>query len=129
MAKGASRYVGSASMLKNLARLREQFPDHFAAALRKEAEIEATECKKRCPVQTGALRASIHVEGPTRDGRKIQARVVAGGPSLGYALTVHEDLDAYHKNGEAKFIERPLKEAAPHMGERIAKDLRTEGRL
>lgn len=126
--KSATHFTGGTAMLKKLQQLRAQFPDHFAAALRQEAEIEATECKKRCPVKSGALRASIHVEGPVRDGRKIQCRVVAGGPSLDYALTVHEDLDAIHKNGEAKFIERPLKEAAPQMAERIAKTMRTEGR-
>lgn len=127
--KSASRYTGSDAMLKRLVRVREQFPDRFGAALEKEAEIEATECKKRCPVATGALRATIHVEGPKREGRKIQCSIVAGGPSAGYALTVHEDLDAYHKNGEAKFIERPLKESAPHMSERLTERLRKEGRI
>lgn len=115
-------------MLRNLAKIREQFPDRFASALNKEAEIEATECKKRCPVDTGALRASIHAEPPKREGRKITSRIVAGGAAAEYALIVHEDLDAYHKNGEAKFIESTLQESASSMAERIAARLKAEGR-
>jgi Bacteriophage HK97-gp10, putative tail-component len=112
--------VDNSGAAKFLRDLQKQLPDRFAAALRQESEIEATECKKRTPVDTGALRASLHVEGPTRDGRRVFCEIVAGGPAAPYALTVHEDLEAHHPQGEAKFIERPLRESAPSMGERIA---------
>lgn len=117
---GVSKFTGADAMLKNLKKLREQLPDQFAAALYQETEIEATECRRRAPVLHGPLRASIHAEGPHREGRKITTSVVAGGPSAPYALIVHEDLDAIHRNGEAKFIERPLNEATPHLAERVA---------
>lgn len=107
--------------MKRLKQLQEQLPDEFGNALRQEAEIEATEIKKRTPVETGALRASIQVEGPIRDGRKVTCKISAGGPAEPYALVVHEDLEAYHKVGEAKYIERPLAESAPHLAERVAK--------
>jgi hypothetical protein len=123
-----TKFTGASAMLRNLAKLREQLPDRFGNALRQEAEIEATECKKRTPVKSGALRASIHAEGPVREGRKISCAIVAGGPAAPYALTVHEDLEAYHKDGEAKYIEGPLNESASHMAERIAKRLESEGR-
>lgn len=126
--RSVTRFTGAAGMMKNLAKLREQLPDRFGNALMREAEIEATECKKRCPVDTGALRASIHAEGPFREGRKVWCAVVAGGPAEDYALIVHEDLDAHHPQGEAKFIERPLMESAPHMAERLAARLKSEGR-
>lgn len=108
-------------MLKAIKKLQAQLPNEFQAALYQEAELESTECKRRCPVEFGPLRASIHVDGPTREGRKVQCAIVAGGPSAPYALIVHEDLEATHDDGEAKFIERPLREAAPYMAERIAK--------
>ena len=84
--------------------------------------VELTECKKRTPVDTGALRASEHVEGPTREGRKVSVAIVAGGPAAPYALTVHEDLEANHpRGGQAKYIESTLNESAPYIGERVAK--------
>jgi hypothetical protein len=116
-----TKYTGAAAMMRNLRRLREQLPDEFGRALRQEAEVEATECKRATPVETGTLRGSIHAEGPFREGRKISASIVAGGAAEEYALIVHEDLDALHETGGAKYIERPLMESAPHMAERIAK--------
>lgn len=113
-------FNGTDAALAGLKKLREQFPDKVAAALYQEAQVEAKECKRLCPVDTGALRASIHVEGPFRDGRAISAKIVAGDASIDYALVVHEDLEAIHKNGEAKFIERPLDESAPYMPARLA---------
>lgn len=110
-------------MTAALKKLQEQLPDRFGAALRQESEIEATACKQACPVDTGALRASIHAEGPFRDGRNISCNIVAGGPAEPYAFIVHEDLEAIHKDGEAKYIERPLAEAAPSLAARIAKRL------
>jgi len=88
--------------------------------LYQEAQIEVKEIKQRTPVDTGALRASITLEGPVRNGRRIYVTVVAGGPSVPYAFVVHEDLEAFHKYGEAKYIERPLRESAPYLADRIA---------
>jgi hypothetical protein len=115
-----SIFRGADAMMANLTKLQAFSPDEFARAIYQEAQIEATECKRRTPVDTGALRASIVVEDPKREGRKISVAIVAGGPSVDYALKVHEDLEAFHSNGEAKFIERPLRESAPHMASRIA---------
>lgn len=117
----ATTFKGTAQVAKNLAKLRAFSPDAFAQALYQESLIEEKECKRRCPVDKGPLRASIHVEGPVREGRRVYATIVAGGPSVDYALQVHEDLEAFHANGEAKFIERPLNESAQFMADRIAK--------
>lgn len=108
-------------MLTKLTKIQAFAPDEFARAVYQEAVIEEKECKRRTPVDTGTLRASIHVEGPVREGRVIRVYIVAGGPAEMYALIVHEDLDAFHKVGEAKYIERPLMESAPYMADRIAK--------
>lgn len=99
------------------------FPDRAGAALRKETEIEATESKKRTPVDTGNLRTTIHAEGPERKGRTITCAVVAGSASEDYALVVHEDLEAHHPVGQAKYIESTLNESAPHMLQRVANRL------
>lgn len=85
-------------------------------ALRAEGEIEMTEAKLRTPVLTGALRASGHVEGP-RDGA---VRLVFGGPAAPYALYVHENMEALHKTGQAKFLESVILESAPYLAQRVA---------
>lgn len=113
-------------MMSKLAKLKKFAPDEFARALYQESQVEATECKKNTPVLTGNLRATIHVEGPERQGRRIWCTIVAGeggpgGEVAEYALHVHENMEAFHKVGGPKYIEWTLQESAPYMGERIAK--------
>lgn len=119
----ASIYRGADKVMANLTKLEAFTPNEFARALYQEGSVEVKECVKETPVETGALRATIHIEGPFRKGRRIWANIVAGGPSAEYALIVHEDPEALHKVGGWKYIERPLKESAPYMAERIAKQI------
>lgn len=114
-------FRGFDQVQRNLRRLAIESPDEFGRALYQETEVEATESKRRTPVDTGVLRASIHVEGPERSGRNISTRIVAGGPAAPYALQVHEDLEAFHPVGQAKFIESTLNESRPHMANRVAR--------
>ncbi len=92
-------------------------------ALRAEGEIEMTEAKKRTPVDTGALRASGHVTGPDRKGRDVEVRLSFGGPAVQYAVEVHENLEAWHRVGQAKYLESVLNESASHMANRVARRL------
>lgn len=117
----ASIFNGADRAKADIKRLRLVAPNEFAKALYQEAQIELKEVKRLTPVDTGALRASEHVEGPFREGRRIWVYIVAGGPSAPYAFIVHEDTEAFHKNGQAKYIEQPLAESAPYMPDRIAK--------
>jgi len=109
---------------RKLQKMMQDTPREVSKAVRMEAEIEATESKRRTPVDLGNLKASIHVEGPEISGNQISATIAAGGPAAPYAVYVHEDLSAYHKVGQAKFIESTLKESAPFLPARIAKRLR-----
>lgn len=120
MASGSSMSGGDAMRAK-LKRIAERFPDEVARALYMETQVEATEVKKRTPVDEGTLRASVHVIGPVREGRKIYTLIAAGGPSAPYAIFVHEDLAAFHKVGEAKFIESVILESRPYLAARVAK--------
>lgn len=120
MGSGA-RIIGAKEMRAKLARIRDKFKDRVAAALSIEAEIEITEIKRRTPVDKGPLRASVHQEGPTREGRTVTTRVVAGGPAAPYAIYVHEDLTAIHPVGQAKYIESVILESRAYMGARVAR--------
>lgn len=113
--------TGVAAMQGKLRRIAQRFPTEAGRALFFEMEVEATECKRRTPVDTGALINSIHTQPPQQRGKTVSVSIVAGGPAAPYALTVHEDLEAFHPKGEAKFIEGPLMESAPYMGQRIAR--------
>lgn len=108
-------------------KLRDGSADRFGQALKAETDIEVKECVRVCPEKTGRLRRTIRSEGPFREGKRIWCLVLAGGDGVDYALVVHEDLEAFHRVGGPKYIERPLKESAPSMASRVARraDLHT----
>lgn len=116
-------------MKARLLAIGQKYPDRVGAALRVETEIESTEVKRRTPVDSGNLRASIHVEGPIRDGKRVWTKIVAGGPAAPYAIFVHEDTETHHKVGQAKFLESVIMEARPFLAARVAKRLEAERAL
>ncbi len=84
-----------------------------------KAEVIAGRAKEAVPVDTGALRSTIHVE--MDQGATVSAAVVAGGPAAPYAVVVHEDLTARHTVGGPKYIERPMLEVLPSIAGAILK--------
>lgn len=84
-------------------------------ALRSVGEVWMTEAKKRTPVDTGVLRSSGHVQGPTVHGNEIVVRLVFGGPAADYAAIVHENLQAHHDVGQAKYLESVTAERGHNM--------------
>lgn len=125
-------------MLSNIERIAAKFPDRVPALLYQEGQIEMTEAKRRTPVWNparpvppghtpGALRASGQVHEPERKGRQVSVALTFGNEFVDYAIYVHEDLEAFHATGQAKFLESTLNESAPHMDQRLARrlDLKT----
>lgn len=47
--------------------------------------------------------------------------ITFGGEAEDYALIVHEDLEAHHATGQAKYLESVINESTPYMAERIGK--------
>lgn len=94
-------------------------------ALYQEAEAIMTASKGIVPVDTGALRASGHVELPeTHAGVGVSVTL---GYGTSYAVYVHEDVMLHHKPPtQAKFLERPMLEAAAGLEERLATALHAE---
>lgn len=114
------------TMTRRLKALASKFPDRVGAALYQEAQVEATEMKRRTPVDTtehaphpGNLRASIHVEEPERHGRSIWV-TIATGRQAPYAIYVHENPDAIHPVGQWKFMESVINESRAFMSARLA---------
>ena len=123
MAYAYARFDGIDKMIKKLnvgaAGLARQTAEGLYAELK---EVEVPEVRRRTPIRYGDLRESVTVTDPIiKKGRWIQCNVTAGGPTAPYAVYVHEDLLAWHEVGEAKFLERPLREAAPFLAGRVAR--------
>lgn len=117
-------FNGLDGLLKQLDRLGKDSGKEAGKALYAEAKVEEKEMRARTPVLTGALRASFITKVPEQVGANVtQVAIECGGPAAKYALAVHENLDAEHKNGEAKFMEQPLNESAPYMAERLGRRL------
>ena len=113
-------------MKANFKKIAEKHPERVNAAIYQEAQIEATEMKRRTPVDItpnaphpGNLRNSIHVEEPERHGNESSV-IIATGAQAPYAIYVHENPDAFHPIGEWKFMESVLNESRPHMARRLA---------
>lgn len=73
--------------------------------------------QEKAPVDTGALKASGTTEPARIDGGRI---VKALGHNLEYAAAVHERLDLHHDQGEAKFLEKAIRENADKLGPFVA---------
>lgn len=120
------RFTGVEDMMARIRQVAATFPDRVARALYQEAQIEMTESKRRVPVDTDTLRASGFVADPVRKGRNISVTLSYGGAAETYAIIVHEDLSAFHRIGQAKFLESVLNESRPYMVARLAARIHLE---
>lgn len=80
-------------------------------AVGKAAEDLQGRAQDVAPVDTGTLRASIHVEGPTSGGSSVEAKVATGGESSEYAIYQHEGTS--RGVPATKFLEIPLIQMSP----------------
>lgn len=119
MSSGA-RLNGRSDMQSKLQNVSNNYPDRVGRALYAEMGIEEKEVIKRTPKDSGDLRGTIHRIGPRQEGKTISVLIVAGGPDAPYALIVHEDLEAIHKIGQAKYIESVIMESRAFIGARVA---------
>ena len=104
-------------IVEHLNRLLVEYPDDVAKAVALELETVMAESKKLCPVDTGTLRGSGHVEEPVVSDGNIRASI---GYSQGYAFWVHELIDNWHEPPtQAKYLEVPLMAALPTITEKI----------
>jgi bacteriophage HK97-gp10 putative tail-component len=96
---------GEDAVLKNLNREIAGIEGRTLAGLLEAGLLIERESKPLVPVDTGNLRGS----GYTRKSGELEVEV---GYSAAYAVFVHEDLEAHHKVGQAKFLEQAVHENA-----------------
>jgi len=111
---------GADSVNRRLTELLNSVPQKVAAALYAEASNILTEAQKRTPVEFGTLRASGHVVGPTTEGGNVSVIIAFGGPAAPYAVYVHENMEAHHNVGQAKYLESVIVESSPKLAARVA---------
>ena len=108
-------------VIKKLKGVPDAVDKEFAKTLFTELEEVAGRSKESfVPVDTGALRGTLHVTTPIISrGNKVFSSIAAGGPSAPYALAVHENLSPSVRwsvpGTGPKYIETPLNEAIPRI--------------
>ena len=131
------KLTGWPSLKARIKAFRQGMPEQVDAALYHEAQIEMTEAKRRTPVWNparkvpkghtpGSLRASGMVHEPEHSWRKVTVTLSFGNEIVDYAIYVHEDLEAFHASGQAKFLESVLMESAPYIMERVGARIHLE---
>ncbi len=118
MPSGGFRLDGAKEMSQKLAALAAKFPRTVARAMEEEMDIEMAESQNRTPVLTGLLKSSHQRLSATIVGNQISCVIEVTAP---YAINVHENLYAFHRVGQAKFLESTLNESRRFMGSRIAR--------
>ena len=117
-----------------LGRFARRYPKSVAKAAKAELNRVKDECVAITPEDTGDLKDSIKVIEPEIYRSRIYTGITAGDYTIrkrgaddltiNYALKVHEDMEMLHpRGGEAKFIQRPWNQAAPHLAARITRRL------
>lgn len=94
-----------------------------ARALKNEAQEAMAVSQDEVPVDTGALKASGRVlpeTGVYERGNEVYVQLVYGGTAVEYASVVHENLEAYHPHGKAKYLEDPMVRQSNGISGRIA---------
>jgi hypothetical protein len=116
------RVTGGREAAADLMALAKKSPRAMERALYKYGNVEMTEAKRLTPVEFGTLRDSGVVDEPEWQGNTLSMELGFGGAAEDYALYVHEDMEAFHKHGQAKFLEIPLNQSEPYFEDRVGAD-------
>lgn len=112
------KWSGFQTALQGLKDAEDLFPEAVGVGLYLEGEQIMSQSKRETPVDTGRLRSTGYVAPPVRRGTQI---LVVLGYGTNYAVFVHENLQARHKVGKAKYLQDPLEAAYVGLGMRVAK--------
>jgi len=98
-------------------------PKKVGRGMKAEMLIEQEEMERRTPVDKGDLIAAYETSDPVYRGDDITVAISNTDPK---AVFVHEDLEAFHSRGQAKFMESVMNESESHMAGRVAKRVNIE---
>mgnify|MGYP000645025530 CR=1 FL=1 len=110
----AIKQHGLDRILKNLNQQISNIEGANEQGLLQAALLIKREAQEKTPVDTGNLKNSAYTDS---EGGNNPAAVI--GYQASYAPFVHEDLEARHDNGEAKFLEKAVNENQDRIPEII----------
>lgn len=113
-----SGFEGLANVQANLAKAIREIQGRTMKGVIKAAMIVGRDAKIRTPIDKGILRGSQTVTWDNVEQEPTAA--VAYGAS--YAPFVHENLEAHHEKGEAKFLERAVDAKSSEVLETIRQE-------
>jgi hypothetical protein len=130
MAVSGTMLIGQEKLAARLSVLDKEMNHRTAEALRKAGGEIIRVAIPKTPLATGELRARSFNEGPLQDGDK-HTQVVGYEKFSGnwdqdnaYAVSVHENLEAHHSVGEAKFLEHAVQETESYLLKYLAKEMK-----
>ena len=108
------------SIRKLFSNIDKSLPDtkDIVRALDLSAESIITEAKLRTPVDHGLLKASYSKDIDDHNSDKNIKVTISNNQE--YAVYVHENLEAFHKVGEAKFLENAVNEKKQSVKKRLS---------
>jgi hypothetical protein len=128
MARITMQVMNLQKVIKQLQEKNENVMEALSSALYMEAENIMTKSKESyVPVRAGTLRASGYVESPKVTGTSVEIKLGYGGAAKAYALYIHEAPQNWNWSVSGtgpKYLEKPAREAAQGMGERLVKRLK-----
>jgi hypothetical protein len=119
MTKSLFKIIGVDKVAPKLKNMSEAHGRAFNRAIRRAGLIVQRAAQEKTPVDTGLLRKSARTEAEGA-GFKTQVSVSF---SSSYAIYVHEDLEANHEVGEAKFLERAAMEKKQDILDLVKKEV------
>jgi hypothetical protein len=133
MFKITSRWTGVEEFIAKVEKRIPEAQQKLRQFVYEDANNIMTEAKQGVPVDTGTLKSSGFVPLPTEtESGGVKIEIGFGGPAgtgnmsgdtnstpAGYATYVHEDLQAHHTVGHAKFLEIPFRKYAQTFVSRL----------
>jgi len=130
MAVSGTMLIGQEKLAARLQVLDKEMTQKTADALQKAGGEIIRVAIPKTPIATGELRARSFNEGPLQEGDK-HVQVVGFEKHAGnwdkdnaYAVPVHENLEAHHNVGEAKFLEHAVQETESKLLSYLAKEMK-----
>lgn len=114
-------FTGDKFLASSLQVIRNAIPREFRKALVAIGERKLAQAQALVPVDTGDLK-STGTFSVRAGAQQVMLAVGFGGPRAPYAAKVHEDLEAHHDDGQAKFLETVFNQGG--LGEELAAEIK-----
>lgn len=119
-AKPSVEVVGMTEAHRQIKLIKMSTPKAVGNALMAAGNYLFERSQPLVPVRTGALKKSGKVNLTKHQGKQ----AVSVTYNTHYALRVHEDLEMFHTNGQAKYLSQPAKEYHKTLIHIVKEDLR-----